>query len=212
MKRLFIFDVDGTLVDSYRAIWESLNATRQRFGYEDVSLEKTRRSVGHGDIVFIDTFFRAEDREKALRFYRRHHRQSLLQYVRPLPFSRYMLSLLKRRKRYTAIASNRPTVFTRIILKKAGLEQYIDYVLCADTVKRPKPDPAILLRVMAHFGVAKKETLFVGDMDIDIRTARRAGVDSLFLKGGSTPVTVIKKTFRTIKIISSLKEVITAYD
>ncbi len=211
MKKMFVFDVDGTLIDAYDAIRESLNATRREFGYREVSLTRVKRSVGRGDVLFIKEFFKEPDRKKALAFYRLHHKRSVLSLSRPIAGVRRVLYSLKRRKKITAVASNRPTAFTNLLLKKNGLRQYLDYVICADKLKRLKPDPAIVLRAIGRFKVSRREAVFIGDMDIDLETARRAGVDGVFVKGGSTPLGVIRKKFPRATIISSLKEVMGLY-
>lgn len=211
MKKLFVFDLDGTLVDAYRAIRESLNFTLKLLGYEKVSMPKVKKTVGRGDVLFIKTFFPRADVDKALRLYRSHHKKSLRRYTKLLPFTKSTLAMLKRKKRYTAVASNRPTLFTNIILKKLGLMRYIDYVLCADRVRKIKPHPRILLTLIERCGVTKEETVFVGDMDIDLLTAKRANVESVFIKGGSTPLGEIRKKYPEAKVISSLKEVVRLY-
>lgn len=79
-KSLFVFDLDGTLVDAYRAIEESLNYTLRELGYYQVSLSKVRKSVGRGDRLFIGRFFDSKDVPKALPIYRQHHKNSLMRF------------------------------------------------------------------------------------------------------------------------------------
>jgi len=212
MKKLFIFDVDGTLVEAYRAIRQSLNHALVELGYKkEVSLETVKYSVGRGDVLFIKKFFKLAEREKALEIYRKHHKKSLLKLVKAAPLARQTLYSLKRKKKLIAVASNRPTQFTEIILKQTGLKKHLDYVLCADKLEKLKPDPAILFRLMEKFKVRREETVFIGDMDIDMLTAKKAGVEKVFIKGGSTPLSALKKDYGKIRVIASLKEVVEVY-
>jgi phosphoglycolate phosphatase-like HAD superfamily hydrolase len=205
-KKLFIFDLDGTLVDAYRAIEESLNFTLKRLGYPLVTFEEAKRNVGKGDRLFMAAFFRSEDIDKALRIYRLHHKSSLKTHAKLRPYAVWLLSRLKRNNRTIAIASNRPVFFTDIILKAVGIKKYLDYVLCADQIKSLKPNPKILNMIMDRFRVKREDTVFIGDMDIDLETAQRARVDAIFVKGGSTKTSDIKK-YKNKKIAASLKKI-----
>lgn len=206
-KKLYIFDLDGTLVDSFGAIEKSLNYTLKKLGYSQVSYTVVKRSVGRGDRLFISTFFPKELCEKALETFRLHHRQSLLRYSKLLPFARKLLYQLKRRKKILAVATNRPRLFTNIIMDKLDIKKYFDYILCADEIKSLKPDPRILRTVMNRFQVTCDDTVFVGDMDIDLETAMRASVDAVFIKGGSSSLRDIRK-YSNKRIVSSLDEIV----
>lgn len=207
LKKLFIFDLDGTLADAYAAIWKSLNFTLKKLGYPPVSFRTAKKNVGTGDKFFMAAFFPDEDVEKALKIYRRHHEKSLKAHTRPEPYAKSTLRLLRKRGKKIAIASNRPRYFTDIIIKKLGFKKYIDYVLCGDEIKSLKPHPRILNAIMDEFNVKRGETVFVGDMNIDMETAKRAKVDAIFIKGGSSPLKDIKR-YRNKKVVSSLKEIV----
>jgi len=205
-KKLFIFDLDGTLADAYRAIERSLNFTRSRIGLSKVSYKEAKSKVGRGDRIFMETFFPPEKIKEALRIYRKHHKQSLKVYSKLRPYAKYILLQLKRKGKLTAIASNRPSYFTNLILRTLGIQKYFDMVLCADEIESNKPNPKILNVLIKKLAVKKSETVFVGDMDIDLETARRAAVDVVFVKGGSSHASVAGK-YKNAKTISSLKAI-----
>src|SRR3989338_4977766 len=184
-KGLFIFDLDGTLVDAYRAIEQSLNFTRKKMGLSKVGFLKVKKSVGHGDKAFIDTFFPKNKTAEAINIYRRHHKQALVKFSRLKPEAREALLGLKKRGKLLAVASNRPYYFTKVLLKALKIAKYFDGVWCADQVKAAKPDPKILLTILKYFKAAKKSAVYIGDMSVDLETARRAGVSAVFVRGGS---------------------------
>jgi phosphoglycolate phosphatase len=206
-KKLFIFDLDGTLVDAYTAIWKSLNFTLKKLGYRPTGFAKSKKNVGKGDRAFMEVFFRPEDVDKALLIYRCHHESSLKKYSRLKAYSGEYLRTLRKRGKKIAIASNRPRCFTDIIIKALNIGRLIDYVLCGDEIKSHKPKPRILNMIVRKFGVSKSEAVFVGDMDIDMETARRAHIDAIFIRGGSSAMADIKK-YKVKKVIRSLKELI----
>jgi HAD superfamily hydrolase (TIGR01549 family) len=206
-KKLFIFDLDGTLVDAYKAIQVSLNYTLKKLGYlSSISYREVKRKIGKGDEIFIKTFFPLKDFKKALKIYQTHHKESILRYVKLLPYAKWLLYFLKRKKKIVAIASNRPKSFTNLILKKLDIKKYIDLVICADEINALKPNPKILNIILKKFKLKNKEAVYIGDMDIDLETAKRAKLEAIYVKGGSTEEKEVKK-YKNIKILSSLKEI-----
>jgi phosphoglycolate phosphatase len=139
--------------------------------------------------------------------YRRYHRKDLRAHSRTYPGCRQLLASLKKKGYLLAIATNRPTAFTRIIIRHLKLEAYLDYVLCADTLRNLKPHPEILRRIMRHLRVGPGQTLFVGDMRVDAQTARNAGVGAVMVTTGShTPQELkIEKPLRIIRNIAALR-------
>ena len=74
------------------------------------------------------------------------------------------------------ICSNKPVAFTRIILADTPFQPLFDAVLGPEDAGRHKPAPDILNLAMARLGVGPAATLYIGDMSIDVETARAAGV------------------------------------
>ena len=209
-KKLFIFDLDGTLADAYKAIEKSLNFTLQRLGLKKVSYGEAKRKVGRGDKAFMEMFFPENTIKRALQIYRDHHKKALKIHSKARPYAKELLKGLKRRHKLTAIASNRPSVYTNLILKSLGIKKYFNVVLCADEVKSNKPDPKILNVIVKKLKINKSDTVFVGDMDIDLETAKRAGIDMVFIKGGSSRLRAVKK-YKNKKVIASLREILYLY-
>jgi phosphoglycolate phosphatase len=210
MARLIIFDLDGTLVNAYAAIQESLNFTLREFGRPGVGMATVRRSVGWGDKNFIKAFFKKSDVEKALKIYRLHHKRSLIKYSRAIPGAKRVLRLLRSKGLKLAIASNRPQKFTDILLKSLAIRPYFDMVACGKSKEDLKPSPKLLRKVMRKLGVPRQETVYVGDMVIDVLAGRNAGVRTVAVRGGSSPAGQLKaaKPFRLISAISGLPEII----
>lgn len=212
-KDLFIFDLDGTLVNAYISIKESLNYSLKLLGYPPVDLETVKRSVGRGDYLFIKRFFKEEDCRRALRIYRNHHKDSLLKYVRLNKYARWLLYNLKRRRKIVTVASNRPTKFTKIIIQHLELNKYIDFSLCADTQERLKPDPYMINKIRERFNIEKEKSVFIGDMVIDLQTAKNAQIDFVFVEGGSSHREEIRKIkYKNVVIVENLRDIAKLYE
>jgi len=206
--KLVIFDLDGTLVDAYEAITQSVNFTLKKLDYEEAPAKRIRWAVGWGDRKLLGAFIKGQDLNSALVIYRGHHRIALKKYSKLLPGAKELLEYLKQRDIKIAIASNRPTEFTNIILRRLGLRKYFDYVLCADKLPKGKPHPEILLRIMKKLKIKPEQVVYVGDMTIDVETARNAGIRSIAMLGGSSNLTEIKKAkpFKILKSLAFLKK------
>jgi HAD superfamily hydrolase (TIGR01509 family) len=92
---------------------------------------------------------------------------------------------LKRQGLKLGVCSNKPITFTRKLLDYLDLAGIFDVVLGPEDVPRPKPAPDMLLAGLARLGVAADDAVYVGDMTVDIQTARAAGVRVWVVPTGS---------------------------
>lgn len=204
--KLIIFDLDGTLVDAYTAITRSFNYTMRRLGYPLQSALVIRQAVGWGDENLLKPFIKIKDLKRALSVYRNHHKTALLKGARLFPGVVKLLIGLKNKGYYLAIASNRPTRFSGILIRHLGLTGYFDHVLCADKLRHIKPHPEILEKIMRRFKAKPRETLYIGDMTIDAQAGKRAGVKTIIVSTGSSTKLQIRKEkpYRILKRIGEL--------
>jgi len=190
--KLIIFDLDGTLANSYPAIISSTNYALQRLGLKRSSRDAIKRAVGWGDKALLFPFFGEQRLEEALKIYRKHHKTSLREKTKFMPHAKRLLNYLHKKGYKLAVASNRPSKFSDILLRCLGIKNFFDYVLCKDQIKFGKPHPSILNKVMHKLKVSKKDVLYVGDMAIDVRTGKRAKVKTFAVTTGSSTIRELK--------------------
>ncbi len=198
--KLIIFDLDGTLVDAYLAIESSFNYCMRKLGLKSKSAALIRRAVGWGDKNLLRPFVEKKNLDTTLSLYRKHHKQSLLRHSKLYPRVRLLLRQFKAKGYKLAVASNRPTDFSLILLRHLHIIEFFGYVLCADKLKYGKPAPEILNKIIRRFVFKKSQVLYVGDMAIDAQAGRRAGIKTIIVATGSSNLTEIKKE-RPFKII-----------
>ena len=197
MIKLVIFDLDGTLVNAYPAVASSVNYTLNSLGFASRSHAQIKRSVGGGDRKLMVHFVGGKLADRAIAIYRPHHTKALKVQgaVKLLPGALGVLKFFKGKGYKLAIASNRPTKFTRIILKVLGVSRLFDVVLCADKAGKPKPYPDILWAIAKRLDLGRQQVLYVGDMTIDVECARRAGMRMVAVATGSSS----KKELKDLK-------------
>ncbi len=203
--KVIIFDLDGTLVDAYRAVWLSLNMAFKAVGLPRMSYQVVKKSVGWGERILVAKFVPPEKVEKTLTIYRQSHRKALMKGVRFLPGAKKLILDLHQKGTKLAIASNRPTEFCELILKNLKVRKYFEIVLCADRVKRPKPAGDMLKEILKRLEAKTSEAIYIGDMTIDVQTGRRANVKTIAVTTGSSSRSEILKE-KPFQIIGKLKE------
>lgn len=182
-----VFDLDGTLVDSYRPITESLNAARRACELEPVDVETVRRQVGHGLESLIELHLGAEKVDEGVRIFRRRYAEIAEKGTEPLPGVPEVLEDLAACGLRLGVASNKPSRFLFPLLAAVGLRSVVPVAVGPAPDLPPKPDPAILLEALRQLGTPPERAAFVGDMPIDWETARAAGVRAFLVPTGSSP-------------------------
>ncbi|MGC9037187.1 MAG: HAD family hydrolase [Candidatus Micrarchaeia archaeon] len=123
---------------------------------------------------------------------------------KPKPYAKDVLRLLKSAGKKLAVFSDGKGYRVINEARLQGLLNYFDIILSADMVNAYKPNPAPILALAERFHVSRKELLYVGDMVMDIATARSAGVDVCAIADGLSPYTALKQA-RPTYLIGSLE-------
>jgi phosphoglycolate phosphatase len=183
--RAVFFDFDGTLADSYAAITASVNHVRAHHGLPPLPEPEVRRYVGRGPAYLLEHTVPGAELPADYERYRAHHPAVLRSGTRLLPGAAEALAALQNVGLRLGVCSNKPRDFTKELLSYLGLAPQIDVVLGPEDVARPKPAPDMLLAGLRQLGVAAAEALYVGDMGVDVETARAAGVAVWVVPTGS---------------------------
>ena len=183
--RAVLFDFDGTLVDSYAAITASVNHVLEHYGRPTLTESRVRGLVGYGIEHLMANILPDIDPNAAARVYRGHHPTVMKSHTRLLPGVSEGLAALKGAGVKLGVCSNKLSDFTRALLGMFGIDHDFDAVYGPDIAGAAKPDPAMLLKALEQLRVPKEDALYVGDMEVDIETGRRAGVETWVMPTGS---------------------------
>jgi phosphoglycolate phosphatase len=193
MIQAALFDFDGTLADSFAAITASTNHVRTGYGLPPLPEVEVRKYVGYGLDRLMADLVPGAPVDAAVARYRAHHARVMVAETRLMPGVAETIPELARRGLRLGVCSNKRVEFTRELVRTLGLQPFFLEVLGPDDVnQRAKPDPAMLLEGLTRLKVSANEAVYVGDMIVDVQTARAAGVPVWLVSadetGGSTPV------------------------
>jgi len=199
-----VFDLDGTLIDSYAAITASLNRARDAFGLAALDAEEVRSRVGHDLEGMLADLLGPQRVSVGVCLFREHYARVCLEQTTALHGSRRVLEALDREGLALSVASNKPVRFGEPILRHLGLLRFVSVVEGPDSSGAAKPDPRMIRRCLERTGLRSDESLYVGDAVLDDETARRAGIAAVLVSAGSSPREALLDTGRLV--VDSLLE------
>ncbi|CAI2717363.1 HAD family hydrolase [Nitrospina watsonii] len=174
---LYVFDFDGTLVDTKLDIAYSVNLVLQEMGREALPKEVTFGYVGRGVRHLMTQALNGAgdgDLERAVSLFMKHYEQHLMDQTDYFPHCRDLLKHYANKQ--LAVVSNKPEKFVEQILVELNSRGAFQSVVGGDSFKNKKPDPMGLRHVMQVAGLKPEDVLMVGDSEVDVATARAAGV------------------------------------
>jgi len=176
--RAFVFDLDGTLIDSKMDLVQSVNAILRETGRGGQPAERVASYIGHGALQLIASVLgpaaSEEQRREALGIFLEHYHDHKLDLTRPYPGVTEGLQALAGCP--MAVLTNKPAKLSEEILEGLQLAQFFQAVYGGDSFEKKKPDPGGVLAILNELGALPAESAMVGDSDVDMQTARNAGM------------------------------------
>ena len=182
---LFIFDLDGTLIDSQTDILNSVNHVRKSFNLSPLDIATVRSYIGDGANILVKKIFPdASDAELKRAFvdFKKYYLEHPVDNTKVYPAITDILDKLKDKKK--AILTNKPEAISRKILEELGIAKHFSIVWGGDTGPFKKPDPDPIHKILAQLKVKADEAVLIGDGINDIKAARSAGVKTVALGYG----------------------------
>ncbi len=203
--KLLIFDLDGTLVDSFPGIQLGLNRALEENRLPPRDLDWVRCNVGWGLRRLIGAAVGGGDRvETVLESFRGHYAEVLVEHSPPYPGVNRMLEVLGR-ERALAVASNKPLPWVESLIEHLGWRPLLAAVVGPETTGKYKPDPAMIHEILRLTGCKPGETLLVGDMPVDAETGRKAGLQVVGVTTGNADAKQLRES-GCIAVLESASE------
>lgn len=180
--RAILFDFDMTLIDSSYAITSCMNGLARDLGLGEVTRQQVLSTIGLPIESAWETLW-GRFRPEWLDHYRNHYSARERKELRPFPGAVPLLENLSREGIQKAVVTNRRNA--RVSVEAVGLSAFFEAIVGLDAVERPKPYPDSLLLGLKLLDVKKEEALYVGDTDIDMKTALAAKVRPVGVLSGN---------------------------
>lgn len=185
--RHFVFDLDGTLIDSRQDLADAANAMLASYGAPPLPVGDVVAMVGEGARVLVTrALARAgvgADADEALPRFLEAYDARLTATTVPYAGVPDTLAHLHA-VAHVSVLTNKPQRPTERVLEALGLGRHVDASIGGDTSHGRKPAPGALAALVARSGVPAAQTLLVGDSWVDVATARAGGVDACLVSYG----------------------------
>lgn len=181
-----VWDLDGTLLDTLADLTASTNAALAAFGFPPRTLEEIRAVVGNGAANQLRKSLpegAQVDFDALLAFYKAHYRTHCNEATRPYPGVLEALDALKARGFRQAVVSNKPDPAVKVLCR-AHFGDRLDLAAGECEGVRRKPAPDSVLRALALLGAEPARSVYIGDSEVDIATAKNAGIDCISVSWG----------------------------
>ncbi|QQR80477.1 MAG: HAD-IA family hydrolase [Deltaproteobacteria bacterium] len=199
---LFIFDLDGTIIDSKRDIAASVNYTMKALGLKELPENIIYDFVGLGVTPLIQQAVEEaggpQAFPKALDIFKTHYNEHLLDTT--VPFDGVWDILEYFQKTPKVVLTNKSQGYSEKIIEGLKLNKYFKSIFGGDTSFPKKPDPTIVYHLMKEYHSSPENTLIIGDSLVDIKTGKNAGILTCGAFYGFRPREEIEKSGCDYKI------------
>ena len=179
-----IFDLDGTLIEAYEAIYLGLDEAFRQSGKE-IFLYRDLKNYLKADLEStLLQFFSPEEAQKTIPIMRKKYAEVFIDHTHFLDGAKEVIEALHAQGVRMGIASNKFGRFSREALYHLGVSHYFNSVIGAGDVPRNKPFPDMLHASLKEMNLPPEEVIFVGDTLTDIEAGKEAGVDVYALPTG----------------------------
>ena len=176
-----IFDLDGTLADTLEDLADATNHGLKELGYPEHDYDSYRKFVGNGVQKLCYRVLpddRKDDTEKLLEIFSEYYGKHFLDKTRLYDGMKKCLEVLTENGVILAVATNKPQDFAVQIVKKLLPEYKFVKVLGGCAERRKKPDTEIIEEIVSEYP-EEKDIYMIGDSNVDIQTAKNAGISSI---------------------------------
>lgn len=191
-----IFDLDGTLLYTIEDLTDSTNYALKHFGYQTRTVEEITNFVGNGVRLLIERAIPdGKDNpnlEECLTLFKTHYSNNMFNKTKPYDNIIDTLKELKKQNYKTAVVSNKFDSAVKELCNKYFEGLINSAVGQRDNVNK-KPAPDAVFEVMKELNVTSEQCIYVGDSEVDIKTAENAGIPCISVTWGYKSIDFLYK-------------------
>ncbi len=179
----FLFDLDGTLVDSIPDLTRAINLLREELDLPAITSDQVRGYVGDGVGLLLqralpEQLFNQNRRKRFMEIYTEHLTDETVIYPGIMDF------LAMHRDKPMVVVTNKPQHLAEILVNRLGLSPFFKHVIGDDLVLQRKPHPEMVHHALKLLGCNPEKSVLLGDHHVDLRAAHAARVKSCFCAWG----------------------------
>lgn len=196
MKKLVIFDLDGTLLNTIYDLGEACNHALRQLGFAQHPIPAYNYMVGNGVRRLLERAQPDADQatvDKLLASFREYYNEHCTDNTKPYPGIVDLLADLNEKGVHIAVASNKYQAATWKIVKHYFPDIPFVSIQGQQPDRPTKPDPSIVFSILGEHPTPKAEVLYIGDSGVDMETARRACVESIGVTWGFRPASELRE-------------------
>lgn len=186
--KCFVFDLDGTLIDSRGDLAVAVNSMRRHYGLVELSEELIVSFIGNGARKLAERSILHDNAEvdvaEAAATMLAYYKEKICVKTDFYPTVLETIKTLKNKGATTVVLTNKPQESTDLIAENLGFSGLFDLVMGPEEAGALKPNPAGLERCIREFDLDKEDILMIGDHHTDLHAAGAVGIDSCFVTYG----------------------------
>ena len=185
--KLMIFDLDGTILETLEDLKNSVNYALDTLGYPTRTHEEVRAFVGNGMLNLITRSAPQdasdEEIQNILKVFKAHYAEHKADYTKPYTGIEKVLNSLKKGGAILTVLSNKDDDAVGVLCDKY-FPNVFEYTAGNRTDRKRKPDPASVHDIINKYGLTPNDTVYIGDSEVDVLTAKNANVDCVTVTWG----------------------------
>lgn len=198
---LAIFDMDGTILDTLEDLTDSLNVSLNAFSMPERTLDEVRSFVGNGIHNLIEKAVpehtTSEEIEKVFEFFMPYYQKNCANKTKPYDGIVEVIQSLRQRGIKTAVVSNKADNAVQELCKQYFSDLF-DFAIGEKPGNRKKPAPDAVLETLNTLGFSKEETVYIGDSEVDLATAKNSQLDCIAATWGFRSTELLKEQGATV--------------
>ena len=185
-KKLIIFDLDGTLVDSAHMVLSILNRLRAELHLKPIKLFEIKEALSVGGKTLIMRALSVSERSsrKWLTRFRLEYKDAVTPKTLIYKDVRELMNYLLQKRYLLAVCSNKPEYLVKKTLCDTDLLKYFSIIIGGNSNSPPKPNPERILTCIQKMNVELDQAIFIGDSSLDQEASFNAGIEFIFFRGG----------------------------
>jgi phosphoglycolate phosphatase len=180
VKKIVLFDLDGTLIDSTEAILESFHHSLKKLNHAvDLDDETIKALIGHPlDVMFTRLGCDSTKIDEHVFVYKEHYRTISRAKTFLLPFAAEAIEEASKHARL-GIVTTKTARYSKELMEHFGLMHYFEVLIGHEDVENHKPHPAPIHKALEGMGHSLETVWMIGDTRLDLEASQRAGIDAV---------------------------------